>query len=178
MTPQFRHLTLQNNDGDSGSVFSSCSSPPFPVVIRFSARVFQAGKYDESLKHLEGLQELNKEDYKISMNEAIVKFYKSGQTTTGALKQSLTLLKNQVPAGGEVLRRPSGLLLTGASVFALQVHTTADDADGLDDVENSLLYYNQAIIHYYLRQFSEAISIGERLYQFLEPFGRSGYSLG
>lgn len=47
----------------------------------------------------------------------------------------------------------------------------ADDADGLDDVENSLLYYNQAIIHYYLRQFSEAISIGERLYQFLEPFG-------
>lgn len=60
----------------------------------------QAGKYDESLKHLEGLQELNKEDYKISMNEAIVKFYKSGQTTTGALKQSLMLLKNQVPAAG------------------------------------------------------------------------------
>lgn len=56
----------------------------------------QAGKYDESLRHLEGLQELNKDDYKISMNEAIVKFYKSGQTTTGALKQSLMLLKNQV----------------------------------------------------------------------------------
>lgn len=61
---------------------------------------FQAGKYDESLKHLEGLQELNKEDYKISMNEAIVKFYRSGQTTTGALKQSLMLLKNQVSAAG------------------------------------------------------------------------------
>lgn len=58
--------------------------------------------------------------------------------------------------------------------LSLQVHTTTDDADGLDDVENSLLYYNQAIIHYYLRQFSEAISIGERLYQFLEPFGRLG----
>lgn len=56
-------------------------------------------------------------------------------------------------------------------IFVLQVHTTAEDADGLDDVENSLLYYNQAIIHYYLRQFFEAISIGERLYQFLEPFG-------
>lgn len=132
----------------------------------------QAGKYDESLKNLEGLQELNKEDYKISLNEAVVKFYKSGQTTTGALKQSLMLLKNQVvsPALG---RRRLGL---SVSVSVLQVHTSAEDADALDDVENSFLYYNQAIIHYYLRQFSEAISIGERLYQFLEPFGMYSYS--
>jgi len=53
----------------------------------------------------------------------------------------------------------------------VKVHTSAEDVDGLDDVENSLLYYNQAIIHYHLRQYSEAISIGEKLYQFLEPFG-------
>ncbi|KAM9404511.1 CCR4-NOT transcription complex subunit 10 isoform 7-T7 [Salvelinus alpinus] len=51
-----------------------------------------------------------------------------------------------------------------------QVHTSMEDIDGLDDVENSLLYYNQAIIHYHMRQYSEAIAIGERLYQFLEPF--------
>uniref|UniRef100_A0A671U1E2 CCR4-NOT transcription complex subunit 10 n=1 Tax=Sparus aurata TaxID=8175 RepID=A0A671U1E2_SPAAU len=101
--------------------------------------------YDESLKHLEALQELNKEDYKIALNKAVVKFYKSGQTTTGTLKQSLMAMKNQVTV-------------------------EMCDADGLDDVENSLLYYNQAIIHYHMRQFSEAISIGERLYQFLEPF--------
>ncbi len=58
----------------------------------------QAGKYDESLKHLEALQELNKEDYKITMNKAIVEFYKSGQTTTGTLKQTLMAMKNQVTA--------------------------------------------------------------------------------
>lgn len=56
-------------------------------------------------------------------------------------------------------------------MFIFQVHTSAEDVDGLDDVENSLLYYNQAIIHYHMRQYSEAISIGEKLYQFLEPFG-------
>uniref|UniRef100_A0A3Q3JBX5 CCR4-NOT transcription complex subunit 10 n=1 Tax=Monopterus albus TaxID=43700 RepID=A0A3Q3JBX5_MONAL len=88
---------------------------------------------------------LNKDDYKISMNKAVVEFYKSGQTTTGTLKQTLLAMKNQV-------------------------HTSAEDVDGLDDVENSLLYYNQAIIHYHMRQYSEAISIGEKLYQFLEPF--------
>uniref|UniRef100_A0A8C9ZRY4 CCR4-NOT transcription complex subunit 10 n=1 Tax=Sander lucioperca TaxID=283035 RepID=A0A8C9ZRY4_SANLU len=104
-----------------------------------------AGKYDESLKHLEALQELNKEDYKIALNKAVVEFYKSSQTTTGTLKQTLMAMKNQV-------------------------HTSAEDIDGLDDVENSLLYYNQAIVHYHMRQYSEAIAIGERLYQFLEPF--------
>uniref|UniRef100_A0A665T1A8 CCR4-NOT transcription complex subunit 10 n=1 Tax=Echeneis naucrates TaxID=173247 RepID=A0A665T1A8_ECHNA len=106
---------------------------------------FLAGKYEESFKHLEALQELNKEDYKITMNKAIVEFYKSGQTTTGTLKQTLMAMKNQVTA-------------------------EMWDVDGLDDVENSLLYYNQAIIHYHMRQYSEAISIGEKLYQFLEPF--------
>ncbi|KAF3840214.1 hypothetical protein F7725_018931 [Dissostichus mawsoni] len=106
---------------------------------------YLSGKYDESLKHLETLQELNKEDYKIAMNKAVVEFYKSSQTTTGTLKQTLMAMKNQV-------------------------HTSAEDIDGLDDVENSWLYYNQAIIHYHMRQYSDAIAIGERLYQFLEPF--------
>ncbi|XP_077382350.1 CCR4-NOT transcription complex subunit 10 isoform X3 [Festucalex cinctus] len=106
---------------------------------------FVARKYDESLRHLGALQELNKEDYKIALNKAIVEFYKSGQTTTGNLKQSLMAMKTQV-------------------------HTATEEVDGLDDVENSLLYYNQAIIHYHMRQYSEAISIGEKLYQFLEPF--------
>jgi hypothetical protein len=43
--------------------------------------------------------------------------------------------------------------------------------DGLDDVENSMLYYNQAVILYHLRQYTEAIAVGEKLYQFIEPFG-------
>ncbi|XP_028984442.1 CCR4-NOT transcription complex subunit 10 isoform X3 [Betta splendens] len=106
---------------------------------------FLAGKYDESFKHLDALQELNKDNYKIAMNKAVVEFYKNAQTTTGTLRQILMAMKNQV-------------------------HTSAEDVDGLDDVENSLLYYNQAIIYYHMRQYTEAISIGEKLYQFLEPF--------
>ncbi|KAM4580339.1 CCR4-NOT transcription complex subunit 10 isoform 2-T2 [Odontesthes bonariensis] len=114
-------------------------------VAASAYEAYSAGKYEESLKHLDALQELNKEDYKIAMNKAVVEFYKSGQSTTGILKQTLTAVKSRL-------------------------HTSAEDADGLDDVENSLLYYNQAIIYYHMRQYSEAISIGEKLYQFLEPF--------
>uniref|UniRef100_A0A8C2XN77 CCR4-NOT transcription complex subunit 10 n=1 Tax=Cyclopterus lumpus TaxID=8103 RepID=A0A8C2XN77_CYCLU len=47
---------------------------------------FSTGKHDESLKQLDALQDLNKEDYKIAMNKAVVEFYKSSQTTTGTLK--------------------------------------------------------------------------------------------
>uniref|UniRef100_A0A672H5X6 CCR4-NOT transcription complex subunit 10 n=1 Tax=Salarias fasciatus TaxID=181472 RepID=A0A672H5X6_SALFA len=108
---------------------------------------FQAGNYQESLKHLDALQELHKDDYKIVLNRAVVEFYHSGQTTTGTLKQALTSINSQV-------------------------HSSSEDVDGLDDVENSVLYYNQAVVHFHLRQYSEAISIGEKLYQFLEPFER------
>ncbi|XP_062847513.1 CCR4-NOT transcription complex subunit 10 isoform X2 [Trichomycterus rosablanca] len=106
---------------------------------------FTSGKYDEALKQLENLQDLNKDDHKIAMNKAVTEFYKSGQTTTSTLKQTLMMIKNQA-------------------------HSAVEDIDGLDDVENSILYYNQAVIHYHMRQYLEAISIGEKLYQFLEPF--------
>uniref|UniRef100_A0A3P9LKD1 CCR4-NOT transcription complex subunit 10 n=1 Tax=Oryzias latipes TaxID=8090 RepID=A0A3P9LKD1_ORYLA len=47
---------------------------------------FLAGRYEESMKHLEALLEFNKEDYKIAMNKAVTEFYRSSQTTTGTLR--------------------------------------------------------------------------------------------
>ncbi|XP_008301820.1 CCR4-NOT transcription complex subunit 10 isoform X4 [Stegastes partitus] len=135
----------EQNEGKHESSPSPGMTDQEKEIAASAYEAFSNGQYDESLKHLDALQEVNKEDYKIAMNRAVVEFYKSDQTTTGMLKQTLMAMKNQV-------------------------HTSAEDVDGLDDVENSLLYYNQAIIHYHLRQYSEAISIGEKLYQFLEPF--------
>ncbi|XP_058503963.1 CCR4-NOT transcription complex subunit 10 isoform X2 [Solea solea] len=137
--------TAEQNEGKHDSSSSPGVTDQEKQMAATAYEAFSTGKYDESLKHLQALQELNKEDYKIALNKAVVDFYKSGQSTTGTLKQTLITMKNQV-------------------------HTSAEEVDGLDDVENSLLYYNQAIIHYHMRQYSEAISIGEKLYQFLEPF--------
>lgn len=142
---------MAENTEQNESKHDSSSSPGMTDQEKEMAasayEAFTAGKYDHSLKRLDTLQELNKEDYKIPMNRAVVEFYKSGQTTTGAFKQTLLMLKNQI-------------------------HSSAEDVDGLDDVENSMLYYNQAIVLYHLRQYTEAIAIGERIYQFLEPFER------
>ncbi|XP_031432585.1 CCR4-NOT transcription complex subunit 10 isoform X3 [Clupea harengus] len=142
-------MAESNADQNTDTKHDNASSPGISDQEKEMAsnahEAFTAGKYDESLMRLQSLQELNKDDYKISMNKAVAEFYKSGQTTTGTLKQTLMALKSQV-------------------------HTAVEDIDGLDDVENSILYYNQAIIHYHMRQYSEAIAIGEKLYQFLEPF--------
>lgn len=142
---------MAENTEQNESKHDSSSSPGMTDQEKEMAasayEAFTAGKYEHSLKQLDALQELNKEDYKIPMNRAVVEFYKSGQTTTGAFKQTLLMLKNQI-------------------------HSSSEDVDGLDDVENSMLYYNQAIVLYHLRQYSEAIAIGERIYQFLEPFER------
>ena len=48
-------------------------------------------------------------------------------------------------------------------LLTIKVHTSVEDIDGLDDVENSLLYHNQAIIHYHLRQ-REAIPVSGTLW--------------
>ncbi|XP_069068090.1 CCR4-NOT transcription complex subunit 10 isoform X6 [Pleurodeles waltl] len=108
-------------------------------------QAFLAANYEACLQHLSCLQEINKDDYKILLNTAVAEFYKSEQTITDNLKQTLHQLRNQV-------------------------HSAVEEMDSLDDVENSMLYYNQAVILYHLRQYSEAISIGEKLYQFIEPF--------
>lgn len=75
-----------------------------PLIIHQHVRLIflfcpppQAGNYDDSIRHLEVLQEHNKDDFKISMNKAIAEFYKSGQTAIGNLKQSLmATIKSQV----------------------------------------------------------------------------------
>ncbi|XP_053322431.1 CCR4-NOT transcription complex subunit 10 [Spea bombifrons] len=110
-------------------------------------QAFTAGNYEACLQHLGELKEINKDDYKIILNIAIAEFFKSDLSTTDSLRQTLNQLRNEV-------------------------HSAVDEIDSLDDVENSMLYYNQAVILYYLRQHMEAINIGEKLYQFIEPFGR------
>lgn len=137
----------QSTEKNEGSANCSGISDQEKELSRSSFQTFTAGNYDACLQHLGELKEINRDDYKIMLNMAVTEFYKSGQSTTDSLKQTLNQLRNEV-------------------------HSAVDEMDSLDDVENSMLYYNQAVILYYLRQHMEAIAIGEKLYQFIEPFGR------
>ncbi|MEE6466163.1 hypothetical protein FKM82_006856 [Ascaphus truei] len=135
----------QGTEKHEGSANCSGISDQEKELSRCALQAFTTGNYEACLQHLGELKEINKDDYKIILNTAVTEFYKSDQSITDSLKQTLNQLKNEV-------------------------HSAVDEMDSLDDVENSMLYYNQAVILYYLRQHMEAIAIGEKLYQFIEPF--------
>lgn len=46
------------------------------------------------------------------------------------------------------------------------------DTDSLDDADQCIIYYNQAVIYYHSKRFGQALSITEKLYTFLEPLGQ------
>ncbi|XP_072879782.1 CCR4-NOT transcription complex subunit 10 isoform X8 [Chlorocebus sabaeus] len=145
VTSQSAGITDQGAEKHEGTGQSSGITDQEKELSTNAFQAFTSGNYDACLQHLACLQDINKDDYKIILNTAVAEFFKSNQTTTDNLRQTLNQLKNQV-------------------------HSAVEEMDGLDDVENSMLYYNQAVILYHLRQYTEAISVGEKLYQFIEPF--------
>lgn len=85
----------------------------FPVdEWKFGFHSPQAGRYDESLKHLDTLQELSKGDYKVVMNKAVAEFFRTGQTTTGTLKQTLMTIRNRVTADVSTLSSSTDLFVS------------------------------------------------------------------
>lgn len=48
-----------------------------------------------------------------------------------------------------------------------------DSSESLEDVDHSVLYYNQAIIMYHLQQYKTALGIIDKLFPFMEPISSS-----
>lgn len=55
--------------------------------------------------------------------------------------------------------------------FKSQAHVKIHDIDSLDDVDQCIIYYNQAVVYYHTRKYGQALTITEKLYTFLEPLG-------
>lgn len=51
-----------------------------------------------------------------------------------------------------------------------------EPVDGIEDVDNAVLYYNQAVVNYHMRQYHAALNVLAKGFQYIEPPGRvSGY---
>lgn len=44
--------------------------------------------------------------------------------------------------------------------------------DVIDDVEQCVIHYNQAVLLYHQRKYTEAFRIVDRIYKFIEPMGK------
>lgn len=47
-----------------------------------------------------------------------------------------------------------------------------EDLDSLEDVEHCVIYYNQAVLLYHLKQYSAALKIMHKIFSFIEPMGK------
>ena len=53
-----------------------------------------------------------------------------------------------------------------------QAHVNIEDVDSLEDVEHCVIYYNQAVLLYHLKQYSAALKIMQKIFSFIEPMGK------
>lgn len=109
---------------------------------------FNRGNYALCLQTLNKLESLRPSDVKVIHNKAVVEYYKSDLKKTDQFRKNLNLIYTQA-------------------------HINTEDVDSLDDVEHCILYYNQAVVLYHLRQHHAALKIMNKVFTFIEPMEES-----
>ena len=51
------------------------------------------------------------------------------------------------------------------------MQVSLDDIAAVDDVDQCIIYYNHAVILYYLKQYKAAFAVLDKVMQFIEPMG-------
>ncbi|XP_067927945.1 CCR4-NOT transcription complex subunit 10-like [Watersipora subatra] len=133
----------------------SDSLPAIPAVTEqekemgsMAAIEFDKRQLDGCAKILDKLMSSRAGDSKVIHNKSVIDYYQSGLRTTDDFLASLIKVCELA-----------------------QVSMT--DIDSLDDVDQCIVYYNQAVIYYHTRRYGNALAITEKLYTFLEPLDES-----
>ncbi|KAJ8962748.1 hypothetical protein NQ318_001146 [Aromia moschata] len=105
---------------------------------------FKKKNYVACLQHISKLDSRTN-DLKVIHNKAIVEYYKTDFKKTEQFQKNLTSLCNQ---------------------FKIKV-------EKLDDIDHCVVQFNQAILLYHQRQYTQAQRIMDRVYKFIEPMDES-----
>ncbi|KAK3085445.1 hypothetical protein FSP39_003407 [Pinctada imbricata] len=127
------------------------SPPPIPQVTEQQKELaanalqdFEKKQYGSCCNVMHKLIVQRGTDPKVIHNKAIAEFYQSGFLTNEEFRASLAKICDMA-------------------------HVNIDNSESLEDVDHSVIYYNQAVILYHLRQYKAACNILEKLFQFIEP---------
>lgn len=105
---------------------------------------FEHQKYGQSLSSMKKLLSKRPLDSKVFHNTSVVEFYLSNCKKTEQFnKKMLEICK--------------------------QAHIDVQDLETLDDVDNCVVLYNQSVVLFHLHQYHAAISILDKVFQFIEP---------
>ncbi|RZF43999.1 hypothetical protein LSTR_LSTR007271 [Laodelphax striatellus] len=109
---------------------------------------FNRGHFSACLQLLARLEAARPHDTKVLHNRAVVEYYKSDLRKTDHFKKNM-------------------------NAVCAQAHINIDDLDSLEDVEHCVIYYNQAVVLYHLKQYSSALKIMNKVFSFIEPMEES-----
>jgi CCR4-NOT transcription complex subunit 10 len=57
-------------------------------------------------------------------------------------------------------------------MLTFQANVKIEDLESLEDVEHCVIYYNQAVLLYHLKQYNTALKIMNKIFSFIEPMGK------
>jgi len=101
---------------------------------------FDASKFKECLTVLKRLLTLRPNDTKVKQNKAVADYYASGFKFTDVYLNTLDAISENI-----------------------------DEPEAVEDLEHCVHYYNKALLYYHMCQYQTALSIGEKLVQFVVP---------
>jgi len=134
------------SEGDAAMTATAAASLPSTIseeekeLASSSSRDFEAAKYKDCLAILNRLSTLRPNDNKVKQNKAVAEYMGNG------LKFSDTYLNT-----------------------LNQISESIDEPEALEDLDHCVYYYNKALLYYHLCQYGSALSIGEKLVQFVFP---------
>lgn len=137
-----------DNDSRKASSETVSSYQTVPDADRETASIalqeFEEGKYEQCLSTLKKLLLKRPQDVKVLQNICVTEYYLSNCKNTETFRINILDI-------------------------CKQAHINIEDLDSLDDVDNSVLVYNQAVVMYHLHQYNAALHVLEKVSQFLEP---------
>ncbi|KAE8748117.1 hypothetical protein FOCC_FOCC005120 [Frankliniella occidentalis] len=113
-------------------------------VAQLALSEFNKGNYTSCLQSLLKLEASCGHDVKLVHNKAIAEYYKSELRKTDQFRKVVNSL-------------------------CAQAHVNLEDASTLEDVDNCIFYYNQAIILFHLKQYASAFQLISKVFSFIEP---------
>ncbi|XP_070200539.1 CCR4-NOT transcription complex subunit 10-like isoform X2 [Littorina saxatilis] len=150
MSKQQQQTQIQKSDS-SASNTDSASSSGMPAVTEqhkelatSATQEFEKANYSQSVSYMAKLHRQRGVDPKVVHNYAVAAFYHSNQCAVEELKNGLNAACQMAKSG-------------------------EDPLDGIEDVENAVLYFNQAVLNFYLKQYRAALGVLDRGFQYIEP---------
>lgn len=150
------YLDVNMGDRDSNAENKSAESSASVVIISeqekqlasSAAADFNAGRYSSCIETLTKLQSLRPNDAKVAHNKAVAMYYASGKKKCDDLGKNL----NDV---------------------ATRLRVKLSNPETFDDVDHSVVFFNQAVLYYQSQQYRKAALILDKLFQFMEPLDES-----